>query len=224
MVLFPRPPNTLFKTLRGRSRSQLIASRSFLLQHSPIRHNTTAVDSEPDFGDYLIVLPPDKVMFGVSHIPKNIVPDEIPRPSYYRNDDPNASAGSKSLPNIRSIKSTIKLGTDEETRMRRACTLAKETLDYAGHILKTQPGITTLQIDALVHKFISFQTGNEEPEMMEPGDCFTIEPIIIQTGIGQQTPLWIWADGWTASTENGARGTVFEHTMMITNDGVEVLT
>jgi hypothetical protein len=39
---------------------------------------------------------------------------------------------------------------------------------------------------------------NEEPEIMKAGQCFTIEPCIIQ---GSQATGWIFPDGWTASTE-----------------------
>lgn len=67
-------------------------------------------------------------------------------------------------------------------------------------------------------------TKNEEPEVMVPGDCFTIEPIILQTSREDETSIWLWNDGWTASTDNGARGAVFEHTVLITEDGVDILT
>jgi methionyl aminopeptidase len=33
-----------------------------------------------------------------------------------------------------------------------------------------------------------------------------------------------WPDNWTAATEDGKRSAQFEHTLLITEDGVEVLT
>ncbi|KAJ3509702.1 hypothetical protein NMY22_g16205 [Coprinellus aureogranulatus] len=42
---------------------------------------------------------------------------------------------------------------------------------------------------------------NEEPGVMQPGHCFTIEPAIIQ---GSDPKCWIFPDGWTASTEVSA--------------------
>ncbi|KAJ3505819.1 hypothetical protein NMY22_g17443 [Coprinellus aureogranulatus] len=62
---------------------------------------------------------------------------------------------------------------------------------------------------------------NEEPGVMQPGHSFTIEPAIIQ---GSDPKCWIFPDGWTASTENCARGAQAEHMVLITQDGVDVLT
>ncbi|OCH94501.1 methionine aminopeptidase [Obba rivulosa] len=62
---------------------------------------------------------------------------------------------------------------------------------------------------------------NDEPGVMLPGDCFTIEPIIIQ---GTNPKAWIWPDGWAASTLNCARGAQAEHMVLITETGADVLT
>jgi hypothetical protein len=43
-----------------------------------------------------------------------------------------------------------------------------------------------------------FVIGNHEPGVMKPGQCFTIEPIVIQD---DKPTAWIFPDGWTASTE-----------------------
>ena len=34
----------------------------------------------------------------------------------------------------------------------------------------------------------------------------------------------IWADGWTAVTADGSRTAQFEHTVLVTDTGVDVLT
>jgi methionyl aminopeptidase len=34
----------------------------------------------------------------------------------------------------------------------------------------------------------------------------------------------IWPDGWTAPTRDGSRSAQFEHSLLVTGDGVEVLT
>ncbi|KAJ2335090.1 hypothetical protein GGH91_005554 [Coemansia sp. RSA 2671] len=61
---------------------------------------------------------------------------------------------------------------------------------------------------------------NEEPGVMEPGMAFTIEPILCQgVATGMQ-----WPDGWTITTTDGGRSAQFEHTVIITDQGVEVLT
>ncbi|KAF9449026.1 methionyl aminopeptidase [Macrolepiota fuliginosa MF-IS2] len=62
---------------------------------------------------------------------------------------------------------------------------------------------------------------NDEPGVMKPGHCFTIEPSIIQ---GRNPRGWIFPDDWTASTENCARSAQAEHMVLITKTGAEVLT
>ena len=56
--------------------------------------------------------------------------------------------------------------------------------------------------------------------VMEPGMTFTIEPMITE-GTWQDL---LWNDGWTAVTADGKRSAQFEHTLAVTEDGVEVLT
>ncbi len=56
--------------------------------------------------------------------------------------------------------------------------------------------------------------------VMESGMTFTIEPMIT-IGAWQHR---MWEDGWTAVTSDGQRTAQFEHTLLVTDDGVEVLT
>jgi len=56
--------------------------------------------------------------------------------------------------------------------------------------------------------------------IMEPGMVFTIEPMIT---IGDIRPV-IWDDDWTAVTADGSRSAQFEHTVLVTDTGVDVLT
>ncbi|MBA3399868.1 MAG: type I methionyl aminopeptidase [Acidimicrobiia bacterium] len=56
--------------------------------------------------------------------------------------------------------------------------------------------------------------------IMRPGMTFTIEPMI-SLGTWQHR---MWEDGWTAVTADGKRTAQFEHTVLVTDDGVEVLT
>lgn len=55
---------------------------------------------------------------------------------------------------------------------------------------------------------------------LKPGNTFTIEPMINLGGHRNQT----LADGWTAITEDGLASAQFEHTILVTEEGVEVLT
>jgi methionyl aminopeptidase len=55
---------------------------------------------------------------------------------------------------------------------------------------------------------------------MEVGMVFTIEPMI---AMGDHREV-IWPDGWTAVTVDGLRTAQFEHTLVVTESGAEVLT
>jgi methionyl aminopeptidase len=56
--------------------------------------------------------------------------------------------------------------------------------------------------------------------VMEPGMTFTIEPMLTE-GDWRHVML---DDGWTAITADGKRSAQFEHTIVVTADGAEVLT
>ena len=56
--------------------------------------------------------------------------------------------------------------------------------------------------------------------VIEPGMTFTIEPMITMG----TWPHRIWDDDWTAVTVDGSRTAQFEHTVLVTDDGVEILT
>jgi methionyl aminopeptidase len=63
----------------------------------------------------------------------------------------------------------------------------------------------------------------DEPSVhtvLEPGMTFTIEPMITLGTIDYD----IWADGWTVTTKDKRRTAQFEHTVLVTTDGVEILT
>lgn len=86
-----------------------------------------------------------------------------------------------------------------------------------------------------VHEFIghgvgpAFHTGLVIPhydaapdysQPMEPGMVFTVEPMIT---LG--TRHWdLWEDGWTAVTRDRRRTAQFEHTIVVTGQGAEILT
>jgi len=56
--------------------------------------------------------------------------------------------------------------------------------------------------------------------IMRPGMTFTIEPMI-SLGTWQHK---MWDDDWTAVTADGKRTAQFEHTIVVTDDGCDVLT
>jgi len=83
--------------------------------------------------------------------------------------------------------------------------------DFTGH------GIgTTFHSGLVVPHF-------DDPDVditMEPGMTFTIEPMLTLGTIDYE----IWPDGWTVLTADGKRTAQFEHTVLVTPDGREILT
>lgn len=56
--------------------------------------------------------------------------------------------------------------------------------------------------------------------VMEVGMTFTIEPMLTLGAIDWD----LWQDGWTVVTRDGQRSAQFEHTLVVTTTGAEVLT
>ncbi|MFL6115745.1 MAG: type I methionyl aminopeptidase [Catenulispora sp.] len=56
--------------------------------------------------------------------------------------------------------------------------------------------------------------------VIQPGMTFTIEPMLTLGTIEYE----MWPDAWTAVTRDRKRTAQFEHTLVVTNDGAEVLT
>lgn len=57
-------------------------------------------------------------------------------------------------------------------------------------------------------------------EIMKPGMIFTIEPMI---NLGKAKAIIDKEDGWTARTADQKLSAQFEHTILVTNDGYEIL-
>lgn len=77
-------------------------------------------------------------------------------------------------------------------------------------------------IGALFHCMpnIPHYANNKAVGAMKEGHVFTIEPMINAGSWRDVT----WPDGWTSATEDGKRSAQFEHTLLVTKTGVEVLT
>jgi methionyl aminopeptidase len=61
---------------------------------------------------------------------------------------------------------------------------------------------------------------NKAVGVVAEGQAFTIEPMLADNGWRDVT----WPDNWTAVTEDGSRSAQFEHTLLVTADGCEILT
>jgi methionyl aminopeptidase len=84
--------------------------------------------------------------------------------------------------------------------------------DFTGHGIGTafHSGLIIPHFDAAPRHDLS----------IEPGMTFTIEPML---NLG--TPEWtMWDDGWTVITADLRRSAQFEHTILVTEDGAEILT
>ncbi len=64
-------------------------------------------------------------------------------------------------------------------------------------------------------------TPESRRQKLEPGICFTIEPMI---NTGTRETMLSKRDGWTVRTKDGGLSAQFEHTVMITETGYEILT
>ncbi len=83
--------------------------------------------------------------------------------------------------------------------------------DFTGH------GIGTTFHSGLI---VSHFDDPSVPLIMESGMTFTIEPMLTLGTIDYD----IWPDGWTAVTKDRKRTAQFEHTILVTDSGREILT
>ena len=66
-----------------------------------------------------------------------------------------------------------------------------------------------------------FPNRQSRKDRLYPGICFTIEPMI---NAGDRQGLQDKRDGWTVRTKDGSLSAQFEHTILMTESGPEVLT
>jgi methionyl aminopeptidase len=83
--------------------------------------------------------------------------------------------------------------------------------DFTGH------GIGTTFHSGLVVPHFDDPTATR---LIEPGMTFTVEPMLT-LGVHDYD---IWKDGWTVVTKDRRRTAQFEHTVLVTEDGHEILT
>ncbi|PSS15325.1 hypothetical protein M430DRAFT_142951 [Amorphotheca resinae ATCC 22711] len=96
----------------------------------------------------------------------------------------------------------------EKHAKSRGCSVIKS---YCGH------GINSLfHCAPNIPHYAKNKTVGEAKE----GMCFTIEPMVALGTHKDKT----WPDEWTSATLDGKRTAQFEHTLLVTADGVEVLT
>jgi len=127
----------------------------------------------------------------------------------------------------------------------RLCRITQESLYLA--LKKVKPGVAFGEIGATIQKFIK-KAGrysivkeycghgigsefHEEPQIvhyknndktkMKEGMCFTIEPMI---NLGRANTILDKEDNWTVYTIDGKNSAQWEHTILVTKTGCEILT
>ncbi|MCC4831036.1 MULTISPECIES: type I methionyl aminopeptidase [unclassified Shewanella] len=138
---------------------------------------------------------------------------------------------------------------DVSPKDRRLARIAQESLYLA--IKKVRPGVKLGEIGTAIEKFIKASKSgldkysivqdycghgigegfHEEPQVvhyknndntvLKAGMCFTIEPMI---NAGRYTTVLDKEDNWTVTTSDGKKSAQWEHTLLVTETGVEVLT
>ena len=100
-----------------------------------------------------------------------------------------------------------------QTLLHSAQPFSRTTRSYRGHgigkVFHQEPGVP------------HYPDHHSGTFVLEPGMCFTIEPMINQ---GKKGCLIDKSDGWTARTVDGKLSAQFEHTLLMTETGVEILT
>jgi methionyl aminopeptidase len=132
---------------------------------------------------------------------------------------------------------------------RRLCRITQEALYLA--IQKIKPGVKLSEIGTTIEKFIKKSSNanqrfsivkdycghgigvgfHEDPQIvhyknndktvLKPGMCFTIEPMI---NLGRGQTILDKDDNWTVYTVDGKKSAQWEHTLLVTTTGVEILT
>ncbi len=129
---------------------------------------------------------------------------------------------------------------------KRLCRVAQESLYFA--LKKVKPGAKIGEIGSSIQKFIKASNTrysivkdycghgigeefhespqivhykNNDQTVMEPGMCFTIEPMI---NAGKFGTVLDEEDNWTVYTIDGKKSAQWEHTILVTQTGCEILT
>ncbi|WP_286266444.1 type I methionyl aminopeptidase [Thalassotalea atypica] len=128
---------------------------------------------------------------------------------------------------------------------QRLCRITQEAL-YTG-LKKVKPGVAFGEIGTAIQKFVkkSGRFGivkeycghgigkefHEEPQIvhyknnerikMKEGMCFTVEPMI---NMGKANTILDQEDNWTVYTADGKKSAQWEHTIVVTKTGCEILT
>ena len=161
--------------------------------------------------------------------PMRAVPEHIERPEYMFHDGPERVTASeiKSPETIAKIREAgrIAAGAIEAVGPGREINVIGRVIeayakrfdygvvrDYTGH------GVGEAFHSGLI--IPHYDAAPAYDTVMEPGMVFTIEPMLTLGTIEWEQ----WDDDWTIVTADRSRTAQFEHTIVVTEDGAEILT
>ncbi|KAG9317862.1 peptidase M24, structural domain-containing protein [Chiua virens] len=146
---------------------------------------STHVSEEELFGSYSVILPEEPFVWGVSHITPRTIPSGIRRPPYaqIRSNNKAVSSSSDDPPEFYEGDGRIRLGSEEEAKVRASSKLARETRKFAGSLVR--PGMTTNSIDTAIHNFIIACGAYPSPLLYSgfPRSCCTSINNVVSHGI-----------------------------------------
>ncbi|VDM50504.1 unnamed protein product [Toxocara canis] len=142
------------------------------------------------------------------------------------------------------LNETFLVGDKVDEQSRKLVSVTYECLQEAINIVR--PGVKFREIGNVVQKHAKahgfnvvktycghginrlFHTAPNVPHyaknkaigVMKAGNTFTIEPMINAGSFNDER----WPDGWTAVTVDGKRSAQFEHTLLVTETGCDILT
>ena len=112
------------------------------------------------------------------------------------------------------------LWTARASRLSPPSRVTASDLTSTARLIFTPAGQLTLSFPTLLTWSDVFDVRNSYPGRMLPGMTFTIEP-----GVSEGSPnILVLEDNWTAVSPDHSRSAQFEHTVLITETGVEILT
>ncbi len=127
---------------------------------------------------------------------------------------------------------------------KRLCNIAQEAMHIG--IAQVKPGVHLNEVGSAIQKFVESHSYSvvreycghgigrnfhEDPQVLHygtfekgpkllPGMCFTIEPMI---NAGKHS-VKLLPDGWTVVTKDRTLSAQWEHTLLVTEDGYDILT
>lgn len=121
-------------------------------------------------------------------------------------------------------KECIKIGLEQVKPWNFLGDMAQAINDFAvekGYSIVREIGGHGVGVDFHEEPFVSYVTKKGTEMLMVPGMVFTIEPMV---NMGKADIYIDDTDGWTVYTEDGLPSAQWEVTVLVTEDGYEVLT